>query len=315
MSQKGIHKTNFEFPGQTNFYRGKVRDVYEINNKYLVMVVTDRISAFDHILDQIIPQKGAVLNQIAAHNLQETSELVPNWFVTSPHPYVSIGYKCDPVPVEMIMRSYLCGHALRTYNKGERELCGNQLPEGLKPYQQLPEPILTPTTKAATGHDEDVTADELIAQNVVSSDEWQRLKKYSHNLFAKGTEQALIKGLLLADTKYEFGRFGDELRLIDEVHTPDSSRFFLKEDYEQSFEEGRPPEQLSKEFVRQWLISQGFDGQSDNIPQLNEDTIEQIRNRYLQLYEQFIGKKFFPQIEDDPEEGLYDKVTEALNKL
>lgn len=313
---KGIYQTNFEFPGQTAFYRGKVRDVYEIRGRFLVIVSTDRISAFDHILPQIIPQKGAILNRIAAHNLTETKNLVPNWFITSPHPYVSVGYKCDTIPVEMIVRNYLCGHALRMYQKGGRELCGNQLPEGLKPYQQLPEPILTPTTKAQTGHDEDITPEAILQNNIVSDDEWQTLKKHSFNLFAKGTEQSLIKGLLLADTKYEFGKFGNEIRLIDEVHTPDSSRFFLKDDYEKSFKENKTPEQLSKEFVRQWLIEEGFEGKTgQKIPELTSEKVSSIQQQYLKLFERFTGEKFDAGVQDDPEQEIFESVSGALKNL
>ncbi len=309
----GIHETHFTFPGQTGFYRGKVRDVYEIEKKYLVIIATDRISAFDHILPEIIPQKGAMLNQIAAQNLHKTRGIVPNWLISSPHPYVSIGHRCTPFPLEMIMRGYLCGHALRTYQQGGRILCGHTLLDGMQPYEKLPKPLLTPTTKAKQGHDEDISLFEILQQEIVSKETLTKLSNYSHALYEQGVQQAADKGLILADTKYEFGLFGDKIMLIDEVHTPDSSRFFLKDDYTQSMIESREPVQLSKEFARQWLMGKGFSGQDGQTPPpMGKTDIEAIRKQYLRLFEQFTGEPFSWQSPSDVEKEIESVVREEI---
>ena len=287
-----LKETHFNLPGQTNFYKGKVRDVYSFNN-YLIMVASDRISAFDVVLPKPIPFKGQVLNQIAAKNLEATQEIVPNWLVATPDPNVSVGIKCETYPVEMVIRGYLAGHAWREYREGKRSICGVLMPEGLKENDQLPTPIITPTTKAHEGHDEDISREEILKQALVSENDYIQLEKYTRALFAKGTEMAKEQGLILVDTKYEFGSKGEIIYLIDEIHTPDSSRYFYKEGYEQRQSKGEPQKQLSKEFVRQWLISEGFQGQEgQTVPEMTDDIINQISNRYIELYESFTGSHF-----------------------
>jgi len=285
--------TDFSFPGQISFYKGKVRDVYNINNDYLVMVVSDRISAFDVVLPKGIPFKGQVLNQIAAKFLDATTDIVPNWKIATPDPMVTIGHLCEPYKVEMVIRGYLTGHAWREYKAGKRVLCGVQMPEGMKESQKFPAPIITPTTKAAEGHDEDISREEIIKQGLVSAEEYATLEKYTYSLFQRGTEMAADKGLILVDTKYEFGKKDDKIYLIDEIHTPDSSRYFYAEGYEERFAKGENQKQLSKEFVRQWLIENGFQGlEGQKVPEMTSDLVNQISERYIELFENITGDKF-----------------------
>ena len=288
-----IKETHFNLPGQTNYYKGKVRDVYTIDNKYLAMVVTDRISAFDVVLPEPIPYKGQVLNQIAARFLEATADIVPNWVISVPDPSVTIGRICEPFKVEMVIRGYLAGHAWREYSAGKRQVCGESLPEGLKENDILPEPIITPTTKASVGHDEDISKEEILKQSIVSADDYAQLEAYTKALFKRGTEIAAKQGLILVDTKYEFGKVGDQIYLIDEIHTPDSSRYFYKEGYEERQQNGEPQKQLSKEFVRKWLIENGFQGKDGQVvPVMTDDIVKSISERYIELYEQIIGEKF-----------------------
>jgi phosphoribosylaminoimidazole-succinocarboxamide synthase len=288
-----IKETNFNFPNQTSFYKGKVRDVYTIDNKYLIMVVSDRISAFDVVLPEPIPYKGQVLNQIAAKFLKATADIVPNWVVSVPDPSVTIGRICEPFKVEMVIRGYLAGHAAREYAAGKRQVCGVSLPEGLKENDKLPEPIITPTTKAAVGHDEDISREEILKQGIVSVEDYEQLEKYTRALFARGTEIAAKQGLILVDTKYEFGKVGDQIYLIDEIHTPDSSRYFYSEGYAERQANNEPQKQLSKEFVRRWLIDNGFQGKDGQVvPVMTPEKVESISERYIELYEQITGEAF-----------------------
>jgi len=305
-----IKETHFNFPGQTNFYKGKVRDVYTINNKYLAMVVTDRISAFDVVLPEPIPYKGQVLNQIAARFLQATADIVPNWVVNVPDPSVTIGRICEPFKVEMVIRGYLAGHAAREYAAGKREVCGVSLPEGLKENDKLPEPIITPTTKAAVGHDEDISKEDILARGIVSSEDYEQLEKYTRALFQRGTEIAGKQGLILVDTKYEFGKADGTIYLIDEIHTPDSSRYFYSEGYAERQEKGEAQKQLSKEFVRRWLIENGFQGKDGQaVPEMTPEKVESISERYIELYEQITGEQFIK-----PDSGnVLERVEKAIN--
>jgi len=288
-----LKETHFSFPGQTAFYKGKVRDVYTIKDKYLVMVVTDRISAFDVVLPEAIPFKGEVLNQIAATFLTATADIVPNWVINVPDPSVTIGRICQPYKVEMVIRGYLAGHAWREYSSGKRKVCGVSLPDGLKENDILPEPIITPTTKASVGHDEDISREDIISRGIVSSDEYEKLENYTHLLFKRGTEIAKTRGLILVDTKYEFGSADGKVYLIDEIHTPDSSRYFYAEGYQERQKKGEPQKQLSKEFVRKWLIDNGFQGKEGQVvPEMTEEIVRSISDRYIELYEQIIGEKF-----------------------
>ncbi len=288
-----ISATHFDFPNQTAFYKGKVRDVYSIGQDLLVMIASDRISAFDVVLPRAIPFKGQVLNQIAAHMLEATADVVPNWRLASPDPNITIGYRCEPFKVEMVIRGYLTGHAWRTYKSGLRILCGVTLPEGLKEHDRLPEPIITPTTKASEGHDEDISREEIIAQGIVSESDYQQLESYTRALFARGTEIAAKQGLILVDTKYEFGKRGDEILLMDEIHTPDSSRYFYAEGYAERQASGEQQRQLSKEFVREWLIANDFMGkEGQTVPEMSDEWIQQISSRYIELFEQVTGKIF-----------------------
>ncbi len=290
---KAIVKTNYSFPGQKSLYTGKVRDVYNINDKLLVMVVTDRISAFDVVLPEGIPYKGQVLNQIASKFLDGTSDIVPNWKLATPDPMVTAGHMAEPFMVEMVIRGYLTGHAWREYKAGKRTLCGVALPEGMKEHQKFPEPIITPTTKATVGHDEDISRDEILGQGLVSEADYRKLEEYTYALFERGTEMAADKGLILVDTKYEFGRKDDEIILIDEIHTPDSSRYFYSEGYERRLALGEQQKQLSKEFVREWLISKGFQGkEGQQVPEMSKDIVNQISGRYIELYEKITGDTF-----------------------
>lgn len=290
--EKGIKETNFQFEGQVGFYKGKVRDVYFFDQK-IVVVATDRISAFDVVLPKPIPYKGQVLNQIAAKFLTATQDIVPNWLQNVPDPNVSIGYRCQPFPVEMVIRGYLAGHAWREYRDGKRILCGVSLPEGLKENDKLPVPIITPTTKADKGHDEDISREDILAKKIVTEKDYIQLENYTKALFEKGTALAAEKGLILVDTKYEFGTFDDKIYLIDEIHTPDSSRYFYKEGYEERQSKNEAQKQLSKEFVRQWLINNGFQGKDgQTIPEMTDEVINSISERYIELFEKVTGEKF-----------------------
>ena len=306
--------STFQFPGQTGFYKGKVRDVYTIQNEWLVMVASDRISAFDVILPRPIPFKGQVLNQIAAHMLRVTSDICPNWLAEVPAPSVSIGRKCTPFRIEMVVRNNLVGHAWRTYSSGKRVLCGASMTDGLKENDFFPTPIITPSTKADAGHDEDITPEEIIERGLATADEWEILTRYTFALFERGRSIALKQGLILADTKYEFGRIGDIIYLMDEIHTPDSSRYFHAEGFEDRQLSGERQKQLSKEFVREWLISNGFMGKEGQmVPAMSDEWIRTISNRYIELYEKVIGQPFRP--ETLPEQEIYDRVVASLVKL
>ncbi len=289
-----VLETNFNFPKQKSLYKGKVRDVYNIDNELLIMVVTDKISAFDHVLPAGIPYKGQVLNQIAAQFLDATSDIVPNWKLATPDPMVTIGKRCEPFAVEMIVRGYLTGSSWRSYKKGAREICGVAIPEGMVEHQKFESPILTPTTKAEQGaHDEDISREEILKQGIVSEEDYLLLEKYSLELFLRGTEMAAEKGLILVDTKYEFGKKDGQIYLIDEIHTPDSSRYFIAEGYEERQAKGEAQKQLSKEFVREWLMDQGFQGQEgQKMPVIPEDFISQVSERYIELYEKITGTQF-----------------------
>ena len=288
-----LDKTNFKLPGQTNYYKGKVRDVYTIHNKTLVMIASDRISAFDVVLPRGIPYKGQVLNQIAAQFLEATKDIVPNWLISTPHPNVSIGRMCEPFKVEMVVRGYLAGHAARTYHSGLRNLCGITLPEGLKENDKLPQPIITPTTKASEGHDEDIIREEIIKQGIVSQEHYEQLEKYTLALYARGQEIAKKMGLILVDTKSEFGLYTNQITLMAEIHTPDSSRYFYLDGYDERQQKGEEQKQLSKEFVRRWLIENSFQGkEGQQIPEMKDEWVNEISARYIELYEKVTGKNF-----------------------
>ena len=295
-----IVKTDFSFSGQKNVYKGKVRDVYNINDDYLVMVVSDRISAFDVILPEGIPYKGQVLNQIASKFLDATADIVPNWKVATPDPMVTIGHKCEPFKVEMVIRGYLTGSSWRAYKAGERTLCGLPLPEGMKENQKFATPLITPTTKADEGHDENISKEEIIAQGLVSPEDYELLEKYTYALFQRGTEIAAEKGLILVDTKYEFGKKDGKIYLIDEIHTPDSSRYFYADEYEARFAKGEKQKQLSKEFVREWLMDNGFQGlEGQQIPTMTPEVVSNITERYIELYENITGETFVKEENED----------------
>ena len=291
---KTILKSDFKFPGQKSVYKGKVRDVYNIDDKYLLMVVSDRISAFDVVLPKGIPYKGQVLNQIAAKFLDATSDIVPNWKIATPDPTVTFGHKCETYPVEMIVRAYLTGSSWRLYKSGKREICGIPLPEGMKEHQRFPKPIITPTTKAEQGqHDEDISRSEIISKGLVSEEEYNLLEKYTMEVFLRGSEIAASHGLILVDTKYEFGKKDGKIYLIDEINTPDSSRYFYAEGYEERFKKGEPQKQLSKEFVREWLMENGFQGRAgETVPEMTDEFVNQVSERYIELYEKITGEKF-----------------------
>ena len=299
---KAVVKTDFRLPGQESKYTGKVRDVYSLNNGYLVMVATDRISAFDVVLPEGIPYKGQVLNQIAAQFLDLTKDILPNWKVAVVDPMVTIGYRCEPYKVEMVVRGYLAGHAWREYKAGNRTLCGVTLPEGLKENQKLPQPIITPTTKAAEGHDEDISKEEIIARGIVPADEYEQLERYALALFQRGTEVAAQRGLILVDTKYEFGKKDGQIILMDEIHTPDSSRYFYAEGYEERLAKGEHQKQLSKEFVREWLMAGGFQGrEGEKVPEMTPEVVNGITERYIELYEKLSSAPFMRmECEDVP---------------
>ena len=313
---KALTHTDFNFPGQKSVYHGKVRDVYNINDELMVMVATDRISAFDVILPKGIPFKGQVLNQIAATFLDATSDIVPNWKLATPDPMVTVGLKCEGFRVEMIIRGYLTGSAWREYQNGCRELCGVKLPEGMKENQKFPTPIITPTTKADAGHDENISKEEIIAQGFVSKEDYELMEKYTYALFARGTERAAEKGLILVDTKYEFGKKDGKVYLIDEIHTPDSSRYFYADGYQEKFEKGEPQKQLSKEFVRQWLIDHNFMGkEGQQVPEMTDEYVNSVSDRYIELYEHIVGQKFNKaDNHDDLAARIEKNVTEYLNQ-
>ena len=296
-----IVKTEFNFPKQTKLYKGKVRDVYTINNDKLIMIATDRISAFDHVLPKGIPYKGQVLNQIASIFLKATTDIVPNWLEATPDPSVSVGKRCEPFKVEMVIRGYLTGHAWREYRDGKRTICGVPMPNGMKENDKFLMPILTPTTKAEVGHDEDISREEILAQGLVSEQDYVQLEDYTKALFARGTEMAAQRGLILVDTKYEFGKdLEGVITLIDEIHTPDSSRYFFKEGYRKSQDRGEKQKQLSKEFVRQWLIENGFQGKDgQEIPFMSDEFVASVSERYIELFEHITGEEFVKQEVDD----------------
>ncbi len=308
--------TDFNFPGQTAVYHGKVRDVYTIGQDILIMVATDRISAFDVILPQGIPYKGQVLNQIAAYFLDSTSDIVPNWKLATPDPMVTAGLKCEGFKVEMIIRGYLTGSAWREYKNGCRELCGVKLPDGMKENERFPEPIITPTTKAEEGHDENISREEIIKRGIVSEADYETMERYTRALFKRGTELAASKGLILVDTKYEFGKHNDKVYLIDEIHTPDSSRYFYAEGYQERFEKGLPQRQLSKEFVRQWLIDNGFMGQpGQKVPEMTSEFCDSVSERYIELYEHVTGSAFVKANETDLADRISGNVLNCLQSL
>jgi phosphoribosylaminoimidazole-succinocarboxamide synthase len=307
---KAIKETHFNFPNQTNFYKGKVRDVYTINDRLMAMVVTDRISAFDVVLPEAIPYKGQVLNQIAAKFLAATQDILPNWVLSTPDEMVTIGRICEPFKVEMVIRGYLAGHAWREYSAGKRSVCGVELPDGLKENDKLPKPIITPTTKAAVGHDEDISKQDILAKGIVSLIDYENLENYTHALYQRGTEIAAERGLILVDTKYEFGKVGSTIYLIDEIHTPDSSRYFYADGYAERQESGEAQKQLSKEFVRKWLIENNFQGKDGQvIPEMTPGIVNSISERYIELYEQITGEKFIK----NPAANILIRIEENIN--
>lgn len=313
---KTITSSNFNFPGQQSVYKGKVREVYNINNDLLVMIATDRLSAFDVIMPKGIPYKGQILNQIATKFMQLTEEVVPNWLIATPDPNVAVGYLCEPFKVEMVIRGYLSGHAAREYALGKRSLCGVAMPEGMRENDRFPEPIITPTTKAAVGtHDEDISKEDILAQGIVSKEDYEVLEQYTRALYQKGTEIAASRGLILVDTKYEFGKTKDgKIVLIDEIHTPDSSRYFYADGYEERQQKGETQKQLSKEFVRQWLISNGFQGKDgQQIPEMTDEYIETVSERYIELYENILGEKFVKGDVTNIQERIEKNVNEFLS--
>ena len=310
-----LTSTNYNFPGQSKLYHGKVRDVYSIGDDILVMIATDRISAFDVVLPIGIPYKGQVLNQIASKFLDATSDIVPNWKLATPDPMVTVGTRCEPYKVEMVIRGYITGSAWRDYKKGARSICGISLPDGLRENQRFETPIITPTTKADEGHDENISKEEIITQGLVSKEEYEQLEKYTYELFKRGTEMAEEKGLILVDTKYEFGKKDGKIYLIDEIHTPDSSRYFYSEGYEERFQNGEEQKQLSKEFVRKWLMENGFQGQEgQQVPEMTDEYCLSVSERYIELYEKIVGEKFIKADAKDLEARIKDSVTKYLEK-
>ena len=312
---QALTETNFNFPGQTKVYKGKVRDVYNIGDKYMVMVVSDRISAFDVVLPKGIPFKGQVLNQIAAIFLDATKDIVPNWKIDSPDPNVTVGHMADPFKVEMVIRGYVTGHAWREYKDGKRVLCGVSMPDGLKEHDRFPEPIITPTTKAHEGHDEDITREEILSSGLVPEEDYRMLEEYTRKLFQRGTEIAAEMGLILVDTKYEFGRIDGKIALIDEIHTPDSSRYFYADGYQARQDNGEAQKQLSKEFVRQWLIGNGFQGkEGQEVPNMPDAFVEQVSERYIELYESITGEKFVKADTTSIEQRILKNINEFISK-
>ena len=313
---EALTRTNFNFSGQKNIYHGKVRDVYNIDDKFLVMIVSDRISAFDVVLPKGIPYKGQVLNQIASKFLDATSDIVPNWKIASPDPMVTVGHFAEPYKVEMVIRGYLTGHAWREYRDGKRSLCGIPLTEGMRENQKFDTPIITPTTKADEGHDLDISRDEIIAQGMVPADEYAKLEEYTYKLFERGTEIADKMGLILVDTKYEFGRKEGKIYLIDEINTPDSSRYFYKAGYKERFEKGEPQKQLSKEFVRQWLISKGFQGrEGQQVPEMPDEFVKEVSDRYIELYENITGETFVKADTNNLETRIQENISQFLARV
>lgn len=313
---KAIVKTDFQLPEQTDTYIGKVRDVYTINNKYLVMLVSDRISAFDVVLPEGIPYKGQVLNQIASKFLDATADIVPNWKLAVPDPMVTIGLRCEPVKVEMVIRGYLSGHAWREYKEGKRSICGVAMPEGMKENDKFPQPIITPTTKAMVGHDEDISKEEIINSGLVDKNIYEEIEKYTFAIFQRGTEIAAKAGLILVDTKYEFGLFDGKVYLIDEIHTPDSSRYFYKEGYEERQAKGEAQKQLSKEFVREWLMANGFQGKDgQKVPEMTAEFVTSVSERYIELYENITSEKFVKADITDVLQRVEKNILNALKQL
>lgn len=313
MSNKTLVQTKFQFPGQRDVYRGKVRDVYFLQDDRIAMIATDRISAFDVVLPKGIPYKGQVLNQIATYFLEATRDIVPNWLISTPDTMVSLGHECEPFKVEMVIRGYLTGSAWRAYQRGERTLCGVVLPEGMRENEAFPTPIITPTTKADEGHDENISRDEIIAQGLVSKEDYEQLERYTQKLFARGQAMAKERGLILVDTKYEFGKKDGKIYLIDEIHTPDSSRYFYLEGYQERFEKGEEQRQLSKEFVRQWLLQNGFQGQEGEIvPEMSDEYCQSVSERYIELYEYITGKAFVPDTTENIEERIAHNLKATL---
>ncbi len=313
--EKAIVRTDFNFPGQTGVYHGKVRDVYNIKNEFLAMVVSDRISAFDVVLPKGIPYKGQVLNQIASKFLDATSDIVPNWKIATPDPMVTIGHMCEPFKVEMVVRGYLTGHAWREYKSGKRSICGEFMPEGMKEHQKFPKPLITPTTKATEGHDEDISKADIIKTGLVSKEDYEQLEKYTLALFERGTQMAAKMGLILVDTKYEFGKKDGKIYLIDEIHTPDSSRYFYAEGYEERLAKGEDQRQLSKEFVREWLMANGFQGKDgQKVPEMTDAFVNQVTDRYIELYEHITGDKFQKAEGTDVLKRIEQNILNFLNK-
>lgn len=311
-----ITSTQFQFKGQTAFYKGKVRDVYTINNNLLIMIVSDRISAFDVVLPKGIPYKGQVLNQIASMFLDETTDIVPNWKIATPDPNVTIGYYCEPFPIEMIVRGYLTGSSWREYKNGSRSICGIPIPDGMKEHQKFEKPIITPTTKATHGHDENISKEEIIKQGLVSEKDYLQLENIALALFQRGSEIAQKQGLILVDTKYEFGKKDGKIYLIDEIHTPDSSRYFYADGYEERFAKNEPQRQLSKEFVREWLMQNGFKGETgQKIPEMNQEIVHQISERYIELYENITGKAFVKAELNNIEDRIFRNTSTFLEKI
>ncbi len=310
-----ISKTNFQFKGQTNYYKGKVRDVYSINDE-LIMVASDRISAFDHILTRPIPYKGQVLNQIAAYFIKNTEDICPNWINAVPDPNVSVGKACEPIRVEMVIRAYLTGHAWRTYKSGLRTLCGVSLPEGMKEHDRFPQPIITPATKAEEGHDEDISKEEILAKGIVAKDIYEKMEAYTHKIFERGTQMAAERGLILVDTKYEFGLYNGEVTLIDEIHTPDSSRYFYADGYEDRQAQGLAQKQLSKEFVREWLMDNGFQGkEGQTMPNMPDEFVWKVSERYIELYEKVTGKTFQKADTSNVIKRIENNISNYLNNI
>lgn len=308
--------TNFKLPGQVNFYKGKVRDVYNIENKLLVMVATDRISAFDVVLPKPIPYKGQVLNQLAAKFLTATQDILPNWILNVPDENVSIGRICEPFKVEMVIRGYLVGHAWRTYKSGERILCGVKMPDGMIENQAFDQPIITPTTKASEGHDEDISKEEIIKRGIVSENDYFKIEDYTRKIYQRGQEMAKERGLILVDTKYEFGKIGDEIYLMDEIHTPDSSRYFYAESYIENLKNGSPQQQLSKEFVREWLIANNFMGkEGQTVPEMSDEWVNTISNKYIELYEKVCGEKFVKSNQFEVEKRIENNILGAIGSF
>ena len=313
---KALLSTDFHFPGQTGVYHGKVRDVYSIGEDLLVMVATDRISAFDVVLPEGIPYKGQVLNEIATYFLDSTADIVPNWKLATPDPMVAVGIRCEGFRVEMIIRGYLTGSAWREYQAGCRELCGVKLPDGMRENERFPEPIITPTTKAEAGHDENISKEEIIAQGIMSAADYEVVERYTRALFERGTKMAAEKGLILVDTKYEFGKHNDKIYLIDEIHTPDSSRYFYADGYEERFRKGEPQRQLSKEFVRQWLIGNGFRAKAgQKVPEMTPEFIATVTDRYIELYEHVTGRSFVKADESNLKDRIAVNVLDCLQNI